>query len=114
MKFEVNGQPTINVTVNETDQLIFVCTVDSKPAPNVSIWYKGTIIKQQVVTTSISHTVTKVSCLQNGLYTCIAHNEYVTESPMKVLTVSVLCKLDNYCNYFHTEQFNRLRYNTYL
>ncbi|XP_053384649.1 uncharacterized protein LOC123535998 [Mercenaria mercenaria] len=75
--FVVEGytEPHVSVTVNESDNLRFICSVDSNPASSIEIQFEGNTLQRQDNTNSLAYTF-NATCLDAGIYRCSSENQY--------------------------------------
>ena len=75
MKDNVETKNT-TYTVNEKDNIQFVCAVDSKPNSSIEIVFQDKVIHKQNETNVLEYNHKVTSCLDAGTYTCSARNQY--------------------------------------
>ena len=82
-----------SVTVNEKEIATFLCIVDSNPNSTVAIAFEDRIIYEQNNTKSIGYIHKATSCLEAGIYTCSARNQYsIGNDASAQLELLVKCK----------------------
>ncbi|XP_053390214.1 muscle M-line assembly protein unc-89-like, partial [Mercenaria mercenaria] len=81
------------VTVNENETLRFICGIDSNPVSTVKLYFQGkAVIYKEYNSKTLTFTRENVSCLDAGVYTCTASNEYNHGLlSMDIISVLVRC-----------------------
>ncbi|XP_060569027.1 disorganized muscle protein 1-like [Ruditapes philippinarum] len=64
------------VTVNESEDVAFECSVDSNPSSNIEIHYKDKVIFRQNDIHTLLYIRDNIACLDAGEYTCAARNPH--------------------------------------
>ncbi|XP_069129815.1 carcinoembryonic antigen-related cell adhesion molecule 5-like [Argopecten irradians] len=79
-----------DVPENETKTL--VCSVESFP-PSIIQWlYNETVLQVTIDVLESTYTLTNVSCLDTGVYTCSVQNDVSTQAVTMDIPINVLCK----------------------
>jgi hypothetical protein len=85
------------VTVNESEDVVFECTVDSNPSSNIEIHYKDKVIFRQNDIHTLLYIRDNIACLDAGEYTCAARNPHNKGlDSLRHLMVNVRCKYANF------------------
>lgn len=85
---------SVSATVNESDRVEFECIVDSNPGSTIEIQTGDKQLKRKENTKTLTYSVPVASCLDAGVYTCSARNEYnLGERSEQTLNLFVRCKL---------------------
>ncbi|KAL4221068.1 hypothetical protein ACF0H5_019330 [Mactra antiquata] len=72
--FTIDGFTSQIVTVNESDQVSFMCHADSNPIAVMTLSDARSKILNNVTSNSVEHNIPKTSCSNAGTYHCLAKN----------------------------------------
>ncbi|XP_045161961.2 hemicentin-1-like isoform X2 [Mercenaria mercenaria] len=92
-EFHVKGFVGLSeVTVNENDSLEFKCSTESNPKSSIKIGFNEKILILKSGVNTLTYSVTKATCLHEGVYKCFGNNTYNNEEPsVKHVTLRVNC-----------------------
>ncbi|XP_060606558.1 hemicentin-1-like [Ruditapes philippinarum] len=81
-----------NITVNESDNLLFRCHIESKPISTTSIHFESGEALDVSQSNDISYNIRSVACQQAGIYVCSGRNKHNGQDMAKqTLFISINC-----------------------
>lgn len=98
---EENAVKTDNVTVNESESVHFVCSLESNPKSEMSI-KKGNQIMKEKNATHIAYDISS-TCDDADIYICSGKNQFNTDWLQRNISFFVLCKP---CKHFFSCIYN--------
>jgi hypothetical protein len=82
-----------DITVNESDNLLFRCHIESRPISTTSIHFESGETLDVSQSNDVSYNIRSVTCQQAGKYVCSGRNKHNGQDMAKqTLLISINCK----------------------